>query len=189
MTLVEGDPMLYLDVKSAVSRVRRYYSETRPLYSGRKFEVLGGGGDRADVANEINAEDLVAVSLLSVNIPGDAALAILETHREGLSGHLKKIPTDIPLWEADDRTVDDHESEAALAWDILVRTSGVGWVTANKLLARKRPHLLPVYDRWASPGLTDIHHQGRSPGKDAHHGDHGTEEAPSPSVVHPGVQG
>jgi hypothetical protein len=42
---------------------------------------------------------------------------------------------------------------------------------------------------WASPGLTDIQHQGRGPGKDVQNGDHGTEEAPSPSVVHPGVQG
>jgi transposase len=30
--------------------------------------------------------------------------------------------------------------------------------------------------------LTDIHHQGRRPGKDVHHGDHGKDEAP-PSVV------
>jgi hypothetical protein len=37
--------------------------------------------------------------------------------------------------------------------------------------------------------LTDIHHQGQCPGKDVHNGDHGAEEAPYPSVVHPGVQG
>jgi WD40 repeat protein len=43
--------------------------------------------------------------------------------------------------------------------------------------------------QWASSGLTDIHHQGHSPGKDVQNGDHGTEEAPSSSVVHPGVQG
>src|SRR5664280_3664818 len=42
---------------------------------------------------------------------------------------------------------------------------------------------------WASSGLTDIHHQGHSPGKDVQNGDYGTEEAPSSSVVHPGVQG
>jgi hypothetical protein len=42
---------------------------------------------------------------------------------------------------------------------------------------------------WASSELTDIHHQGHCPGKDVHNGDHGTEEAPSSSVVHPGVQG
>src|SRR5271157_3038229 len=42
---------------------------------------------------------------------------------------------------------------------------------------------------WASPGLTDIHHQVHSTREDAHHGHHGEEEAPSPPVVHPGVQG
>ena len=44
-------------------------------------------------------------------------------------------------------------------------------------------------DGWASSGLTDIQHQGQSPGKDVQYGDHGAEEAPSPSVVHLGVQG
>ena len=43
--------------------------------------------------------------------------------------------------------------------------------------------------QWACTGLTDIHHQGRGPGEDAHHGDRGTEEEPSASVVHTGVQG
>jgi transposase len=33
--------------------------------------------------------------------------------------------------------------------------------------------------------LTDIHHQGRCPGKDVHHGDHGTQEASRAPVVHP----
>ena len=42
---------------------------------------------------------------------------------------------------------------------------------------------------WACPGLTDIHHQARSAGKDAHYGDRGEEEAPAPSFVHTGVQG
>lgn len=41
---------------------------------------------------------------------------------------------------------------------------------------------------WASTALTDIHHQGRGPGKDVQNGHHGKEEAPSPSVVHTGVQ-
>ena len=47
----------------------------------------------------------------------------------------------------------------------------------------------PDAPKWASSGLTDIHHQGHSPGKDVQNGDHGEEEAPSPSVVHSGVQG
>ncbi len=50
-------------------------------------------------------------------------------------------------------------------------------------------YLTVVCDHWASTGLTDIHHQGHSPGKDVQNGDHGTEEAPSPPVVQAGVQG
>jgi hypothetical protein len=51
------------------------------------------------------------------------------------------------LWEANDDTVHDHGSQAAKAWNVLQKIKGVGWVTANKLMARKRPHLLPVYDK------------------------------------------
>ncbi len=40
----------------------------------------------------------------------------------------------------------------------------------------------------ASSALTDIHHQGQSSQKDVQNGDLGKEEAPSPSVVHTGVQ-
>ena len=153
MKFLEGDVMRYLDTKSAVPLVRRYYSESGLLFSGRKFETICGGGDRKEVANEITSEDLVAVSLLSINIPGDAAISILESNREVLSGHLKKIPTDVSLWDADDKTVDDRGSEAAKAWKVLKDIRGVGWVTANKLLARKRPHLLPVYDRIVKAAL------------------------------------
>jgi len=41
---------------------------------------------------------------------------------------------------------------------------------------------------WPSSGLTDIQHQGQSPGKDVQNGDHGEEEASSASLVHSGVQ-
>ena len=53
----------------------------------------------------------------------------------------------------------------------------------------------PVLDQatepesWASTGLTDIHLQGHTPGKDVQNGDHGEEEAASASLVHSGVQG
>ncbi|MFF9038429.1 DUF6308 family protein [Streptomyces sp. NPDC014892] len=51
---------------------------------------------------------------------------------------------------------DDAEAEAAdlaegapahTAWRVLCNETGIGWVTAAKLLARKRPRLLPVYDQ------------------------------------------
>jgi RNA-directed DNA polymerase len=54
---------------------------------------------------------------------------------------------------------------------------------------RDRFYLQRWPSQWACTGLTDIHVQGRGPGKDAHHGHRGTEEVPSSSVVQPGVQG
>ena len=41
---------------------------------------------------------------------------------------------------------------------------------------------------WASTGLTDMHQEGHGPRKYVQNGDHGKEDAPSPSVVHTAVQ-
>ncbi|MFF4504117.1 DUF6308 family protein [Streptomyces sp. NPDC001401] len=38
-------------------------------------------------------------------------------------------------------------SPAHTAWHLLRDQPGIGWVTAGKLLARKRPRLVPVYDQ------------------------------------------
>ncbi|MFJ4203507.1 DUF6308 family protein [Streptomyces sviceus] len=38
-------------------------------------------------------------------------------------------------------------SSADQAWGLLCEQYGVNWVIAGKVLARKRPRLLPVYDR------------------------------------------
>ncbi|HEX3650937.1 MAG TPA: DUF6308 family protein, partial [Pseudonocardiaceae bacterium] len=47
-------------------------------------------------------------------------------------------------------------SPAWESWDLLRRCGGTNrWVSANKLLARKRPHLLPVYD---SVVRAQLHH-------------------------------
>ena len=153
MDLLAGDLMALLDGKKTVDSVARYYFGSRPKFTGRHFESLGGGGDRPGVENEFTAEDLVAVSLLSVNIPGEAALEILETQSEELNGLLSQIPCGVTIWEAKPSVIDDKSSEAAFLWHKLVHIPGVAWVTANKLLARKRPHLLPVYDRVVKAAL------------------------------------
>ena len=129
----------------AHERVRTYFSGPR-LYSGGRFELLGGGGDRPEIANTFTAEDIVAVSLLSVNIPGNAALAILEEHAEELNEHLSHLPVGVDLWAAP-RQVVKPGSHADQLWQLLVEISDIGWVTAGKLMARKRPRLIPLYDR------------------------------------------
>jgi hypothetical protein len=131
---------LYLD--DALPLLQRYYNE----YDGRYFERLGEGGSHPDIAHRFTADDLVAVSMLGVDIHPKAAIAILVDQADDLNGLLREIPNDVDLWEVTPDVVDDGSSAARL-WDRLDGLHGVGWVIAGKLLARKRPRLIPVYDR------------------------------------------
>ncbi|MGQ4719143.1 DUF6308 family protein [Streptomyces anulatus] len=56
------------------------------------------------------------------------------------------MPADTDLADADASVVADG-SPAHQAWSLLKNQHKVGWVIAGKLVARKRPRLLPVYDR------------------------------------------
>lgn len=128
------------------------YFSSDGAYTGGRFERLAGGGDREDVASTFTAEDIVAVSLLSVRIPGRAAIALLETQASDLSRDLSEIPVDVDLWEADDDVI-GPQSPADRLWRKLQAIPGIEWVTAGKLLARKRPRLIPVYDRVVKAAL------------------------------------
>lgn len=97
-----------------------------------------------EVAGRFTAEDLVAVSMLSVDVPGAAALRILGARADDMASLLSRIPNDVELSNAHDEHI-GKGSAASELWTLL-RKSGVGPVTTSKLLARKRPHLLPVID-------------------------------------------
>ncbi|MFD3702143.1 DUF6308 family protein [Nocardia sp. NPDC058658] len=133
---------------AAAALLRTYFfdreADDSPSYSGSAFERFGGGGDRTDVADIFTADDVVAVSLLSVKVPGSAALRILERDRDALAGLLRLIPAEVELVDAASDIVGDG-SPADLLWRAL-RSAGAGPVTTSKLLARKRPKLLPVID-------------------------------------------
>ncbi|WP_086696180.1 DUF6308 family protein, partial [Streptomyces recifensis] len=116
-------------------------------YTGSLFAHLGAGGDRVGVADVVTAEDLVAVQMLSVTVPAKAALELLEGERgRRLSELLRRVPACADMADVDAAEL-DRSSSAHHAWDLLCDTRGVGSVIAGKLLARKRPRLLPVYDR------------------------------------------
>lgn len=140
-----------LSSEHVVGDLRRYFGIGMPPggmpFTGSRFEHLAGGGDRPEVADRITAEDLVAVQTLSVTVPAPVALDILEG-RLGvrLSGLLHAIPGDIDMVDAGAVVVADG-SPADQAWGLLCEQYGVNWVIAGKVLARKRPRLLPVYDR------------------------------------------
>jgi len=135
----------------AVSNLRRYFGtsmlpEVEP-FTGSRFEHLAGGGDRQPVVNLVTADDLIAVQTLSVRIPARVAIDLLEGDLGlRLSELLSRVPFDIDMVEAETADLDEG-SPAHAAWRVLHDHPGIGWVTAGKLLARKRPRLLPVYDQ------------------------------------------
>lgn len=116
-------------------------------YTGRAFERLGGGGDSPGTRHAFTSADLLAVQTLSVQVPAEVSIQILHG-RVGrrLNRLLEEIPTDVARGEEEAENHIHAEAPASLAWATLTELPGVGWVTAGKLLARKRPHLIPVYD-------------------------------------------
>lgn len=117
-------------------------------YEGAHFERLG-----RLVPDELTADDIVAVSCLSIHIPAKAALGILGEHAADITELLSEIPVDLAL---EDLPLEDHEkyfgdaSAAIRLWRLLRAHGrqrwGVGPTATSKLMARKRPALVPIYD-------------------------------------------
>jgi hypothetical protein len=116
-----------------------------PLYTGAAFDRLAGGGAAPEVADRFTADDLIAVTKLSVSVDPRAALRMLETEAGDLSALLTDIPVDLDLIYAEDRHI-GPDSPADQLWRRVDRYHRVGETKTSKLLARKRPRLLPVID-------------------------------------------
>lgn len=147
------------NVEAAAELFRRYYLEpstTTGLPStGSYFDEWANRGDGPDVRDRITDSDAVAVSMLSVKVPAQAIIGLQE---QPLAGHIEKllakIPTDVKM---SDLTVAEAEatlgegSPAWLLWNELRRTYKTRWdvgaTIASKILARKRPHLIPIWDK------------------------------------------
>lgn len=139
----------------AVKSIARYFSSAksgRPNFTGSQFETFAGGGD-ADTAYVIDSSDLIAVGLLAIHVPGQAALGIIEGSGSELSNLLHELPHDLRFEDLDEnkyKALLGPQGPAQQAWDILRQNGGKRWgvgpTTASKILARKRPHLIPIYD-------------------------------------------
>jgi hypothetical protein len=150
MSLVRDRLVSVLGERDAGPAVRAYFAEPgagTSTYTGRLFEQFGGGGDREDSANSFTANDLIAVDSLSVRVPPEAAFAVLHgSVGDELKSLLTDIPVNVDLGSPEAHTHVIKGSPADRAWALLEAQPGIGWVTAGKLMARKRPRLLPVYD-------------------------------------------
>jgi hypothetical protein len=135
---------------ASLQSLRRYFSadptDGRP-YTGRNFERFDGGGDRADIRDAATAADVLALSFLSITrgLP-EVAIGTTTTYAGLVTELLSQIPADLAMHQAPWGTYAIGSPTYEL-WRLFKQCGGKKrWVTANKLLARKRPHLLPVYD-------------------------------------------
>ncbi len=138
--------------KTADALVRKYFTRD---YTGRHFERLGDRAARD--SNAFTAEDFVAVTMLGVSVPARAAHEILDGSLGlRMSGLLNELPNDVDIWDAESQLL-DKGGPAWDLWDLLDDLYDIGWVTANKLMARKRPRLIPVYDNVVREALEPGH--------------------------------
>ncbi|WP_051942791.1 DUF6308 family protein [Streptacidiphilus rugosus] len=147
-------PAVYWDVNESVRLLRSYFTDRRSrgdlYWSGAHFERLGGGGDRTEAADRFDATDLVAVTMLSVSPDPHGAVELLADPGGHWNRLLSAIPRDARL---EDPGSDPLVAKGGPAWELwerlVVRAGPDGVrvaVLAGKLMARKRPHLIPVYD-------------------------------------------
>ena len=127
-----------------------YFHGTSGQFSGSLFDSIGGGGDRLDIENQITREDVLALAAVNAPVPAAIASLMLAQPASGrLATWLRQLPTDIDLWDAEDHTL----AIATKACDEIrtiheagARSTAGGGFAATKLLARKRPRLVPLYD-------------------------------------------
>lgn len=134
----------YIDDAEAVRVLKKYYAGG---YSGCLFD---GDELRSQDADSFTPHDLVAVATLSVPLSGWAVHDMLQ-HGEELSDLLAAVPPRTVLVDATDADL-GHLFKLQRAFHGI---RGIGHVSRSKLLAHKRPHLVPIRDRYVLRALTD----------------------------------
>lgn len=124
-----------LDQPKITELVTAYFDPDGP-FAGHTFDGLGG-----NPPTQFTPDDLLAVSLLDVSYGPAAVRQILE-HSYRWSPLLEAVPPEAVLWEMDEEVY----GAADQLWKALVALAGVGPTKAGKLLARKRPSLVPIFD-------------------------------------------
>ncbi len=145
--------------KYALDLLAKYFQRDAGeyVYSGAAFDTYPVGpasaiGSRGDTANTVTDSDLVALSMLGIRITGHEALVITQHQAQEIGNLLRRISADA--------RIDDEESAALLVrggpawtlWELLyqikdrTKEARFGAVAAGKLLARKRPGLIPIED-------------------------------------------
>lgn len=135
--------------------VREYY--TRDQFYGSAFD------DTLTVPYQFTEQDLLRLSLLSVPASGSIVRDLQrgfftepldECGGVSLNALLAEIPQNLAFEDLDDEEFQNHlavGSPADTLWKAITKISPtrnweMGQTSTSKLLAAKRPHLIPIYD-------------------------------------------
>lgn len=118
-------------------------------YAGRFFEPIAELSD----PNAFEAADIVAVSCLGVTVPAELSAWLLVGEGARACGELLEgiCPGDRHA-SLEQHDLADNQSALAL-WDLLIGHIGMGPTKVSKLMAAKRPALVPIYDDYVGQAL------------------------------------
>jgi hypothetical protein len=136
------------DDKAALALLECYYGRGAHAhhqpFTGAWFDTWDSTGTRAQDLDRFTADDLVAVSFLSVNISASAARLLLAAEADSFNALLEELGPDRDLLQEKDGWPDEWVGWRL--WQKLRALPDVGATRASKLYARKRPRLRPIYD-------------------------------------------
>ncbi len=116
-----------------------FFDHTGP-FAGTTFDDLPD-----NPSDRFTPSDLVAATLLDMRFTPRAVRAILHDQARQLGQLLSAVPDDVDLWSAtDEQLAPAYTLYRALRAGGSLK--GVGPTTASKLMARKRPRLIPIVD-------------------------------------------
>lgn len=125
-------------VGEPAKRLVEQFFDTDGPFAATTFDTLPDN-DR----DRFTTTDLLAVTLLDVALPPPSVRSLLKTDADKFSDLLAAVPDDVDLWNVSD---EDLAHAEVLYWALRVLPQ-VGRTRASKLMARKRPRLIPVVDR------------------------------------------
>ena len=132
-------------------RAMRSYFAPDLHFTGSAFDGLFDAAS----PNEFTALDMLAVSTLSVEVPPRAALRLIAS--SDVRPLLVEIPASATIWSHPELL--DDVGFANQLWRLVRAHDGVGRTISSKLLAAKRPHLIPIYDQHVGAALGFGDHQ------------------------------
>ena len=152
------DVIVRTQTDTAVDYLQRYYAvgvDDEPQYTGARFEAMAALNTDP---NTLGPEDFLAVSMLSVNVPAESAIRLLGRDAATIGRLLSQIPTGVDIIDIAPEML-GGDSPAGQLWGVLRRDrDGLGPTRTSKLLAAKRPRLLPIWDSFVeqATGLNTV---------------------------------